>query len=67
MTKTEKVELAMREAEFRAIAEERYAAIASAGKTIQWPDMLDHLEARISGRAPDCACTGRPDTPETES
>jgi predicted transcriptional regulator len=47
----EKAELAEREADFRAVAEQRYASIAATGRTIPWAEMRDHLDARLAGRA----------------
>lgn len=39
-----------RRADFDAVAEERYARIASSGKTIPWNEMRSYLEARLAGK-----------------
>jgi predicted transcriptional regulator len=38
-------------ADFDAVAEERYAGIAAAGKTIPWQEMRAYLEERLAGKA----------------
>jgi predicted transcriptional regulator len=37
-------------ADFDAVAEERYAAIVSSGKTIAWEEMRGYLEERLAGK-----------------
>ena len=39
-----------RRADFNQIAEERYARIVAAGKTIPWNEMRGYLEDRLAGR-----------------
>lgn len=46
--KTEQEDL---RADFDADAEDRYARIATSGKTIPWQEMRGYLEERISGNA----------------
>jgi predicted transcriptional regulator len=46
----EKAEQAECQAEFRDVAEQRYAALVASGKTIPWNDMRRHLEERLTGR-----------------
>lgn len=38
-----------RRADFDAVAEERYARIASTGKTVSWQEMRGYLEERVAG------------------
>lgn len=47
----EKAEQAERQAEFDAVAEERYARIVETGKTIPWSEMRSYLEERVAGKA----------------
>jgi predicted transcriptional regulator len=47
----EKTEQAERQADFDAIAEDRYAGIVATGKTIPWQEMRAYLEARMAGKA----------------
>ena len=47
----EKAEQAERRADFDAVAEARFARIASTGKTIPWLEMRGYLEARMDGKA----------------
>lgn len=37
-------------ANFDAVAEERYARIASSGKTVPWQEMRGYLEERVAGK-----------------
>jgi predicted transcriptional regulator len=37
-------------ADFDAVAEERYARIASSGETIPWEEMRGYLEERLAGK-----------------
>jgi predicted transcriptional regulator len=37
-------------ADFDAVAEERFARIASSGKTVPWQEMRDYLEDRLAGK-----------------
>lgn len=37
-------------ADFDAVAEARYAAIVSSGKTIAWEEMRGYLEERLAGK-----------------
>ncbi|MFA6310120.1 MAG: hypothetical protein WCV99_01430 [Sterolibacterium sp.] len=46
----EKTAAEERRADFDAVAEERYARIASSGKTIPWTEMRRYLEARLAGK-----------------
>ena len=46
----EKTEQAERQADFDAIAENRYAEIVSSGKTIPWSEMRKYLETRVAGK-----------------
>jgi len=39
-----------RRADFDAVAEERYARIASSGKTVPWQEMRGYLEDRVAGK-----------------
>ena len=45
--KTEQEDL---RANFDAVAEDRYARIASSGKTISWQEMRGYLEERLAGK-----------------
>ena len=45
--KTEQEDL---RADFDAVAENRYAKIASSGKTIPWQEMRGYLEGRLAGQ-----------------
>ena len=47
----EKADQAERRADFRDIAEKRYADLAASGKTIPWEKMRNYLEDRIAGKA----------------
>ncbi|MFM8246782.1 MAG: CopG family transcriptional regulator [Burkholderiaceae bacterium] len=47
----EKTQQAELRADFDAVAEQRYAGIASSGKTISWPEMRKYLEARVAGKS----------------
>ncbi|HZW24550.1 MAG TPA: ribbon-helix-helix protein, CopG family [Gallionella sp.] len=38
-------------ADFDAVAEDRYARIASSGETIPWEEMRGYLEERLAGKA----------------
>ena len=46
----EKADQAERRAEFRDVAEKRYADLAASGKTIPWEKMRSYLEDRIAGK-----------------
>jgi len=46
----EKAEIAERRTEFSDTAEQRYAAVASSGKTVPWREMRRYLERRIGGK-----------------
>ena len=46
----EKTEQEDRRADFDAVAEDRYARIASSGKTIPWLEMRGYLEDRLAGK-----------------
>ena len=46
----EKTDQAERRADFRDVAEKRYADIAASGKTIPWKKMRSYLEDRIAGK-----------------
>ena len=46
--KTEQEDL---RADFDAVAEDRYAHIASSGMTIPWQEMRGYLEERLAGKA----------------
>ncbi len=46
----EKADQEERRADFNQIAEERYARIVAAGKTIPWNEMRGYLEDRLAGR-----------------
>ncbi len=46
----EKTELEDLRADFDAVAEDRYARIASSGKTIPWQKMRGYLEERLAGK-----------------
>ena len=48
----EKAEQEELRSDFRATAEERYAEIAKAGKTIPWHEMRQYMERRITGQKP---------------
>lgn len=37
-------------ADFAGVAEARYAGIVSFGKTIPWPEMRAHMQARLAGK-----------------
>lgn len=37
-------------ADFDAVAEERYARIASSGQTVPWQEMRGYLEERLAGK-----------------
>jgi predicted transcriptional regulator len=39
-----------RRADFDTVAEERYALIASSGKTVSWQEMRGYLEDRVAGK-----------------
>ena len=39
-----------RRADFDAVAAERYARIASSGKTVPWEEMRGYLEERLAGK-----------------
>jgi predicted transcriptional regulator len=39
-----------RRADFDVVAEERYARIASTGKTVPWQEMRGYLEDRLAGK-----------------
>ena len=39
------------QADLDAVAEERYAALVSSGKTVPWQEMRAYLEARLAGKA----------------
>ncbi|MCE5182730.1 MAG: CopG family transcriptional regulator [Betaproteobacteria bacterium] len=45
--KTEQEDL---RADFDAVAEDRYARIATSGKTIPWQEMRGYLEERLAGK-----------------
>ncbi|HNQ56371.1 MAG: CopG family transcriptional regulator [Rhodocyclaceae bacterium] len=47
----EKAEQEERRADFNQAAEDRYARIVAAGKTIPWSEIRDFLENRLSGKA----------------
>jgi len=47
----DKAEQQERHAEFDAVAEQRFAGIAAAGKAIPWQEMRGYLEARVAGKA----------------
>ena len=47
----EKTEAAQLRADLDAVAEERYAALVSSGKTVPWQEMRGYLEARLAGKA----------------
>ena len=47
----EKTEAAQLRADLDAVAEERYAALVSSGKTVPWREMRAYLEARLAGKA----------------
>lgn len=38
-------------ADFDAVAEARFAAIAASGKTVPWQEMRGYLEARLAGKS----------------
>lgn len=48
---SEKAEQEERRADFNQAAEDRYARIVAAGKTIPWSEIRDFLENRLSGKA----------------
>ena len=45
----EKAGQAEQSAEFRELAEQRYAGIAASGKTVPWKEMRRYLERRLKG------------------
>jgi predicted transcriptional regulator len=47
----EKTQQAELRADFDEVAEQRYAEIASSGKTISWSEMRKYLEARVAGKS----------------
>lgn len=48
----EKAQDAERASELHALADQRFAAIATSGKTIPWPEMRSYLQARAAGKKP---------------
>ena len=46
----EKADAAERQAEFLALAEQRYAELVASGKTVPWEKMRGYLEARVAGK-----------------
>lgn len=48
----EKAEDAERHSEFHALADTRFEAIATHGKTIPWSEMRSYLEQRVGGKKP---------------
>ena len=48
----EKAQDAEQASEFHALADQRFAAIATSGKTIPWPEMRSYLQARAAGKKP---------------
>lgn len=47
----EKAEQAELRADFDLVAEERYARIVDAGKSISWNEMRSYLEQRLAGKS----------------
>lgn len=47
----EKAEQAELRADFDTVAEDRYARIVDAGKTVSWNEMRVYLEQRLAGRS----------------
>ena len=45
---TEKADDAERRTDFNELAEKRFAAIATSGKTIPWSEMRSYLESRVT-------------------
>ena len=46
----EKADQAERQSDFHELAEKRYAAIVSSGKTIPWNQMREYLQDRLGGK-----------------
>lgn len=47
----EKAEAAERQAEFHAVADQRYAEFLESGKSIPWEEARSYLKARLAGKS----------------